>query len=256
MPLASAAVGGMFGVALWYSRPADASHRQRGAVLAAVVVAIGLFVGFGLLDVSPFPNSLYVGGYLLIAALALLALRIALQAALLYEAHDDAGQDGQLRCADCDHVVPHMAFCPNCGVATRASSRASRTTRRVERAQGEGVDGSTDVVDASGTAAPVRRTSYIRVLGTTGAGVAVAAAIAVVVSMLITPGVAAYKCPPDCGRPPIGTPVETNPRFTAENGAFSVNYPGEGTAYKATFNPNGVVLDYVGGDTGTLALLR
>ena len=254
MPLASAAVGGMFGVALWYSWPADASHRQRGAVLAAVVVAIGLFVGFGLLDVSPFPNSLYVAGYLLIAALALLGLRVALQAALLHEAHDGAGQDGQLRCADCDHVVPHMAFCPNCGVATRASSRASRTARRVERAQGEGVDGSTDVVDASGTAAPVRRTSYIRVLGTTGAGVAVAAAIAVVVSMLITPGVAPYKCPPDCGRPPIGTPVETNPRFTAENSAFWVNYPGEGTAYKATFNPNGVVLDYVGGDTGTLAL--
>ena len=31
MPLVSAAVGGMFGVALWFSRPADASHRQRGA---------------------------------------------------------------------------------------------------------------------------------------------------------------------------------------------------------------------------------
>ncbi len=196
MPLMSVAVGGIVGAALWFSRPADASHWQRGPVLVAVLLVIGLFVGLGLLDVSPIPDSLYVGGYLLIAGLALLALRIALQAALLHEAHDGTGQNEQLRCADCDHVIPYMAFCPKCGVATRASSRTSRTARRVERAQGEGVDGSTDVADESGTAAPVRRTSYTSVLGTVGAGVAVAAAIAVVVSMLITPGVAPYKCPP------------------------------------------------------------
>jgi hypothetical protein len=57
--------------------------------------------------------------------------------------------------------------------------------------------------------------------------------------------------------PPLGTPVETNPRFNAEGGSFSVSYPGEGTAYQATFNPNGlngVVLRYSAGDTGTLAL--
>ena len=72
--------------------------------------------------------------------------------------------------------------------------------------------------------------------------------------MLITPAAEHYVCPPDCGRPPLGTPVETNPRFTPESGAFSVSYPGEGTAYKATFRPDGVVLDFVAGDTGTLAL--
>jgi hypothetical protein len=231
MPLASAAVGGMFGVAVWFSRRADASHRHLRPAFTAVVVAVVLFVGFGLLDISPFPNSVYVGGYLLIAALALLALRIAIQAALLHEVHDGTTQDEQLRCADCDHVIPHMTFCPNCGVAIHASSRASRIERMVEPAP-----------------------SYTRTLGTTGAGIAIAAAIAVVVSILITPGVAPYRCPPDCGRPPIGTPVETNPRFTAENGAFTVSYPGKGSAYKAKFNPNGVVLDYVAGDTGTLAL--
>ena len=48
--------------------------------------------------------------------------------------------------------------------------------------------------------------------------------------------------------------METNPRFTAGNGEFSVSYPGEGTAYEATLNPDGVVLDYVSGDTGTLVL--
>ncbi|MBF4195149.1 hypothetical protein MHAEM_24038, partial [Mycolicibacterium phlei] len=61
-------------------------------------------------------------------------------------------------------------------------------------------------------------------------------------------------CPPDCGRPPIGEPIESNPRFYAEDGAFSVQYPGEGTAYQATLHPDGVELDFTGGDTGTLEL--
>ena len=167
MPLTSAAVGGIFGVALWFT-PAGRrfSPAARSRAVSAVVVAVGLFVVLGLLDVSPFSNSLYVGGYLLIAVLALLALRIALQAALLHEAHDSTGAKEQLRCADCDHVVPHTAFCSNCGVATRASPRTSR--------------------DQTGTA-PVRRAGYTRVLGTVAVVNAAATAIAVVVSMLITP---------------------------------------------------------------------
>jgi hypothetical protein len=103
----------------------------------------------------------------------------------------------------------------------------------------------------------ILRTSYTRMLGPVGLAAAVGIAITVITSILITPGVAPYTCPPDCGAPPLGTPVETNPRFNAEGGSFSVSYPGRGTAYQATFNPkglNGVVLRYVGGDTGTLAL--
>jgi hypothetical protein len=89
------------------------------------------------------------------------------------------------------------------------------------------------------------------------AGLAVAVAVGVVVSMRITPAPEVYVCPPDCGRPPLGTPVETNPRFSGDNGAFSVAYPGDGSAYEVTFDPpgvNGVELTYVGGDTGTLTL--
>jgi hypothetical protein len=61
-------------------------------------------------------------------------------------------------------------------------------------------------------------------------------------------------CPPDCGRPPIGEPIESNPRFYADDGAFSVQYPGPGSAYEATLKPDGVELNFVGGDTGTLQL--
>ena len=93
-----------------------------------------------------------------------------------------------------------------------------------------------------------------RVLVPVGVGVGIAAVVATVVSAGITPDVVSYRCPPDCGRPPLGTPVETNPRFTAQDGSFSVSYPGPGTAYRAIFDPDGVTLDFVAGDTGTLEL--
>jgi hypothetical protein len=60
---------------------------------------------------------------------ALLALRVVLQAALLREQHEP-GSGEPLLCANCDQVVPDMAFCANCGVATNASSRSSRIARR------------------------------------------------------------------------------------------------------------------------------
>jgi hypothetical protein len=84
--------------------------------------------------------------------------------------------------------------------------------------------------------------------------VVVAVAAAVTASVLATPVVPRYVCPPDCGRPPIGKPVQSNPRVTANNGEFSVQYPGAGTAYEATLNPDRVVLKFVAGDTGTMEL--
>ncbi len=186
MPLASVAVGGAFGIALWFT--------GGRAAVAVVLCALVLFTGFGLLDVSPFSNTWYVAGYLVISVLAMLGLRVAIQAAVRSE-----------------------------------SLRAT-------------------------TVPEGRPANTARVLGTAFSGVAAIAVITTVVALAMTPGVAPYRCPPECGRPPIGEPVETNPRYTADDGAFSVNHPGEGSAYRATYNPNGIVLRYVGGDTGTLVL--
>ena len=63
-----------------------------------------------------------------------------------------------------------------------------------------------------------------------------------------------YICPPDCGRPPIGLPVATNPRFTAPGGEFSVSYPAPGTAYTVDIQPNGITAEWTAGDGGTLRL--
>ena len=95
-------------------------------------------------------------------------------------------------------------------------------------------------------------TTHTRLLTTVGAGVAVAVAAAVTVSELATPSVPRYVCPPDCGQPPIGKPVETNPWFTSSDGRFSVQYPRAGTAYEVTFDPDGVNVNFTAGDTGTM----
>ena len=63
-----------------------------------------------------------------------------------------------------------------------------------------------------------------------------------------------YVCPPDCGRPPTGMPVATNPRFVAPGGEFSVSYPAPGAAYTVTTDETGVTAQWTAGDGGTLRL--
>lgn len=133
MPLTAAAAGGMVGAALWVTRPAqppgETRHHLLTMVLPAVVVVLAVYAGLGLTDVAPMPPGWLLVVHLLIAAVAILAVRIAVHVSLLHEAHD-ALQGAPLLCPECHHIVPDMAFCPNCGAATRASSRSSRSHRR------------------------------------------------------------------------------------------------------------------------------
>lgn len=102
-------------------------------------------------------------------------------------------------------------------------------------------------------AAP-RRTSRTRLVLTLFVAIAVFAAILVGVSAMLSKPPARYVCPPDCGRPPTGTPVAINPRFTAPDGAFSVSYPAPESAYQVSTKPNGVTAELLAGDGGTLQL--
>ena len=110
------------------------------------------------------------------------------------------------------------------------------------------------VAETSYTARSARTTSPVTVLLTLGAAIALVMAATVGVSLWLRPPLAQFVCPPDCGQPPISKPVATNPRFTPASGEFSVSYPGPGTAYEATFEDDGVVLDLQAGDGGTLRL--
>ena len=137
VPLTAAAAGGLIGAALWFTRPPTKENQHPGVVRALLVffavAVLVVYVGLGLIDVSHFPQVLMLVLYLALAAVALFLLRVGLQLALLHEAHDEIQSDEPLLCPHCGHVVPDMAFCPACGVATRASSRSSRTARRDTR---------------------------------------------------------------------------------------------------------------------------
>ena len=135
--LTAAAAGGMVGAALWFTKP-DPAHQHRGQWLAgplpALVVVLTAYAVVGLVDASPAPETWQLVVHLVVALLLVLALRLVLHMALLREAHDPITQE-PLLCTHCGQVVPDMAFCPACGVATRASSRSSRTARRADRPQ-------------------------------------------------------------------------------------------------------------------------
>jgi hypothetical protein len=134
VPLTAAAAGGLIGAALWFKRPQSKEGQHPGWVRALLVsfaaAVLALYVGLGLIDVAHFPQVLMLVLYLALAAVALFLLRVGLHLALLHEAHDEIQSDEPLLCPHCGHVVPDMAFCPACGVATRASSRTSRSARR------------------------------------------------------------------------------------------------------------------------------
>jgi hypothetical protein len=258
VPLTAAAMGGLVGAALWFSRPADDARRRshtNAMLVSSVLVALLLYVAMGLLEASPQFEGLHFGLHVLIAVIAVLVLRIGLQAALLHEAHDDINPDQHVLCPHCDHIIPDMAFCPNCGVAARAASRTSRRARRNPSDTAVSEARPAYALPAGSYAAePVRQTSHARLLVPLTIGTAAVAAAGVAISVLVTPTVPRVVCPPDCGRPPIGTPVQSNPLFVSPDGRFSVQYPGPGTVYEATLNPDGVALNYTTGDTGSLDL--
>ena len=198
-PLVGVATGGIVGIALWFTKPPNASRRYRGIRPAALLTVLIMVTAMGVVDVVPLSSTWYGVLHLLIAFAAMGVVHIAITAAVRHQAYDSAGDGRQL----------------------------------------------------------VRPATYTGVLGSMIVGLAVAVAVGVVVSARITPAPQPYVCPPDCGRPPLGIPVENNPRFSGDNGAFSVAYPGNGSAYEVTFDPpgvKGVELNYVGGDTGTLTL--
>jgi hypothetical protein len=195
MPLTAAALGGLFGAALWFAVAADSAPDRRHRVTPlvwSVAVAVALYLGLGLLQVFPLADAAHFGLHMFIAILAVLASRIGLRA-----------------------VLPP---------------------------------------DTADGAAPLRQNPFRWLLLPLGVGMTVVSVAAFALSVITTPVIPRYVCPPDCGRPPLGEPVQINPWFRSTDNKFLVQYPRAGTAYTAIFDPNGVNVHFTAGDTGTLEL--
>lgn len=104
------------------------------------------------------------------------------------------------------------------------------------------------------TADPGRGPRYFLTLGVWAMVLAIGLMVLSFVDGRVADVPTRYVCPPDCGRPPTGLPVATNPRFTSADGAFSVSYPAAGAVYDVTLEDNGVTAELTAGDGGVLRL--
>ena len=268
VPLTAACAGGLVGTALWFDRSTTRGRFGRPTVIAVValigVVILGVYAVVGWSDVEGVSQLYVLSWHVAMALVALVGLRLGLQLALLH-GNTDVATDTVLLCLSCRHVVPEMPFCPACGTATSASPRRSLRERRhvspeIVAGQNDSAESATAVWPGYAaparayTARPLTRQSPVPVLGGWLAAMTVLSAVFIGLPALIVKPVPRYNCPPDCGRPTSGTPVSTNPRFTAADGSFSVAYPAEGTNYTVTTDDRGVTAQFTGGDSGEMRL--
>ena len=273
IPVTAAAAGGMVGIALWF-RPhgGGAGHYGRVRRILTLIAVAGLFAHAtaAVVDVADLPAHLMLIAHLTGAALILLLLRVSLQLALLHETTDPVAEDQPLLCERCEMVVPDMAFCPACGGATRAASQQSREQRRgplrpvptdAGAAVPDAADGTPErsypgyALPSHTYAAPaVRRPRLTWLLSRWGTVIMAATVILAGVAVVLSPRIVHYMCPPECGKPPTGTPVMALPRYTSPDATFSVSYPAPGSAYTVESSNAGVTATYTGGDGGVMQL--
>ena len=263
VPVTATAAGGMVGLLLWFRHPTHAGEEHPGRVRTALVlltaVALLANAAVGVIDIIGLPQLWMLALHLLITVLVLLALRVAMQVALLHETYDPVCLDEPILCDRCGHVVPDMAFCPACGAASTATPQAARRNQQAallsaDCGPGEQVYPGYAVPPGTYGAPVMRNPRFGWLLGRWGIGIAAAAVVLGAVALALTPRIPHYLCPPDCGRPPTGTPVMALPRFAAPNGAFSVAYPAPGSAYQIKTERSGITATFTAGDGGVMQL--
>jgi hypothetical protein len=128
-PLIALPLGALFGLLMWF-RPAGA-HARRALTAVAICAAVTAlaYAAVWTVDALALPRVAEIVINLGFAVMSLLAVRCAVQIALLHGGSDSVADDPVL-CVHCETVVPDMAFCVACGAAARASSRSSRQERR------------------------------------------------------------------------------------------------------------------------------
>jgi hypothetical protein len=128
LPLVSAMATGFIGAAFWAkigSRSTSAKGRWLTSPGVALVLALLVQVGLGFTDIAALSDAVLVGIHVAALGVLTLAMRVGMHHVLLHEALDVTIGAPRV-CANCTHLVPAMAFCPQCGVAERAIARPHR----------------------------------------------------------------------------------------------------------------------------------
>ncbi len=134
VPVVNACTTGLLAGSLWLARGKVRSAYAHGlstSIYSAIAVAVLAQAALGLVNVLWLGPEVAMLCYLVVAGVVLLWVRLALHHFLLAEAVEVAVGADQT-CSHCGRLVPRMAFCPNCGVATRATPKvgAGRDDRR------------------------------------------------------------------------------------------------------------------------------
>ncbi len=127
VPILNAGLAGLLGGALWLrrSRVREGSRRVASSLVGAALLAIVARIALGLLTLAQPGGLVEVLGNAIAAAVVLLAARFAIHEMLLAEAVEvEVGVP--MPCSHCGRLVPRMAFCPQCGVAVRATPKTGR----------------------------------------------------------------------------------------------------------------------------------
>ncbi len=123
VPLIAVATTGYISTTLWSRRGARPEVRGRWLASPPFPLAFSLLllVGLGFADDAGLSDAFLLVIHLLAAILAFAVLRVGLHHVLLLEQRDV--RIGERRvCPHCARLVPAMPFCPNCGVAERATA--------------------------------------------------------------------------------------------------------------------------------------
>jgi RsiW-degrading membrane proteinase PrsW (M82 family) len=124
VPLINASTTGLICATLWLMRGRrrrEVHHRLASLPSSAVSAVLAQsLLGVSAVALRQPWEQLVV--YLVVALLVLLLVRFALHSMLLAEAVE-VGIGPPFPCSHCHHVVPRMAFCPNCGIATKATPK-------------------------------------------------------------------------------------------------------------------------------------
>ena len=125
VPFISASATGLIAGALWLRRSHTRSalgHGWTTSIGTVVPLIAVMWVILGLANILILSTPVVIAIYAATAIMLLLAVRVALHHMLLAEAVT-ARIGPDTVCFHCHSVVPRMAFCDQCGVATRATPK-------------------------------------------------------------------------------------------------------------------------------------